>query len=109
MRNWAGNVTFGARQVHRPTSLDELRRLVASSERIRALGTTHSFSRIADTTGDLVRVDGLPGGVEIDRERSTATVAAGLPYADVAVALERDGFALANMASLPQISVAGAC
>lgn len=109
LRNWAGNVTFGARHVHRPASLDELRRLVASSERIRALGTAHSFSRIADTTGDLVRVDGLPGDVEIDRERSTATVPAGRRYADVAVALERAGYALANMASLPQISVAGAC
>lgn len=108
LRNWAGNVTFAARRVHRPTSLDELRRLVASSARIRALGTGHSFNRIADTTADLVRVDGLPGDVEIDRDSSTATVPAGLPYAAVAVALDRAGYALANMASLPQISVAGA-
>ena len=105
--NWARNVTFRAAHVHQPTSVDELRALVERSARIRALGTGHSFNLIADTTADLVRVDGLPGTVDIDRDRRTATVAAGLRYAEVAVALEREGFALANLASLPHISVAG--
>lgn len=105
--NWAGNVTFRAAHIHRPTSVDELRELVATRPKIRAVGTGHSFNLIADSTADLVRVDGLPGTVEIDRDRSTATVAAGLRYAEVAVALERAGFALANLASLPHISVAG--
>jgi xylitol oxidase len=105
--NWAGNVTFRAAHIHRPTSADELRELVARRPKIRALGTGHSFNLIADGTADLVRVDGLPGTVEIDRDRSTVTVAAGLRYAEVAVALERAGFALANLASLPHISVAG--
>ncbi|HJP76511.1 MAG TPA: FAD-binding protein [Pseudonocardiaceae bacterium] len=105
--NWARNITFRAAHVHQPTSVDELRALVERTARIRALGTGHSFNLIADTTADLVRVDGLPGTVEIDREQNTATVAAGLRYAEVAVALEREGFALANLASLPHISVAG--
>jgi xylitol oxidase len=87
--------------------VNELRELVATSPKIRALGTGHSFNLIADSTADLVRVDGLPGAIEIDRDRSTATVAAGLRYAEVAVELERAGFALANLASLPHISVAG--
>ena len=54
IRNWAGNVQFGAVQVHRPGSIDELRRTVASSGRIRALGNGHSFSLVADTTDDLI-------------------------------------------------------
>ncbi|HEY4020814.1 MAG TPA: D-arabinono-1,4-lactone oxidase [Pseudonocardiaceae bacterium] len=105
--NWAGNVTFRAPHVHRPTSVDELRTLVQTSAKIRALGTGHSFNLVADSVADLVRVDGLPGTVEIDRDASTARVAAGLRYAEVAVALQRAGFALANLASLPHISVAG--
>ncbi|MEU5941743.1 D-arabinono-1,4-lactone oxidase [Micromonospora sp. NPDC047548] len=47
-RNWAGNVTYAARRFHRPSSLDELRRLVAGAGRVRALGTGHSFTRLAD-------------------------------------------------------------
>lgn len=106
--NWAGNVTFRARQVHSPTSVEELRHLVASAESIRALGTGHSFNLVADTDGDLVRLDGLPPRIDIDRRASTVTVAGGLRYAQVAQRLHQEGFALANMASLPQISVAGA-
>ncbi len=105
--NWAGNVTFGAARVHRPTSVDELRRIVASSRQARALGSGHSFNLLADTTGDLVRVDGLPRRVEIDAEGARVTVAGGMRYAEVAAALHTRGFALANMASLPHISVAG--
>jgi xylitol oxidase len=86
-----------------------LRRIVRDSSQVRALGSGHSFSRIADTAGDLVRLDGLPSGIEIDTAASMATVGAGMPYSEVAAELQRAGFALANMASLPHISVAGAC
>ncbi|WP_129843212.1 FAD-binding protein [Streptomyces sp. RFCAC02] len=105
--NWAGNITFAAERLHRPGSVDELRRVVAAARRVRVLGTGHSFNRIADTDGDLVRVDGLPRRVEVDPDARTVTVSAGLRYAEVAAALQEAGFALANMASLPHISVAG--
>lgn len=60
--NWAGDVVLGARARHRPSGLAELPELVAGSDRDRdrALGTGHSFSLVADTTGDLVSVAGLP-------------------------------------------------
>ncbi|WP_318205888.1 FAD-binding protein [Streptomyces sp. SCL15-4] len=107
MANWAGNVVYQAPRVHRPASLDELRALVARSDRIRALGTGHSFSRVADSTGDLVRLDALPPLLEVDSARRTVTVGAGMRYADLTAALHRAGFALPNLASLPHISVAG--
>ncbi|QSB13315.1 FAD-binding protein [Natronosporangium hydrolyticum] len=107
--NWAGNVTFGAGRVHRPATVGELRRLVAGADRVRALGTGHSFNRIADTTGDLVSVAGLPATIEIDRERAAVTVAAGVRYGELVAELHQAGFALPSLASLPHISVAGAC
>ena len=109
LTNWAGNVTFSARRFHRPASVAELRRLVADSTRLRALGTGHSFNRIADTTGDLVSVAGLPARMEIDPERRTVTVSAGVRYGELAARLHAEGYALANLGSLPHISVAGAC
>lgn len=107
--NWAGNVRFGAVRVHRPESVDELRRLVRDSDRIRALGSRHSFSPVADTTGDLIRLDGLPPRIEFDSAAGTVTLGAGMRYAEVVGALHDGGFALANLASLPHISVAGSC
>ncbi|WP_060948688.1 FAD-binding protein [Streptomyces hygroscopicus] len=107
--NWAGNITFSAARLHHPHTADELRRIVGSADRVRVLGTGHSFNRIADTDGDLVSLDRLPHRVEIDPGKRTATVAAGMRYAQVAQALHAEGFALANLASLPHITVAGAC
>ncbi|WP_338071338.1 FAD-binding protein [Actinomadura bangladeshensis] len=109
LTNWAGNVAFGAVRTHRPESVDELRRVIAGCARVRALGSGHSFSLVADTTGDLVRLDGLPPLLEVDAARRAVTIAGGMRYADVAAELHRNGLALPNMASLPHISVAGSC
>ena len=108
LTNWAGNITFGAARVHRPGTLDELQSVVAASDRVRALGSGHSFSPVADTTGDLVSVAGLPATVDVSPDRTTATVAAGMRYGEVAMALQAQGLALHNLGSLPHISVAGA-
>ncbi|MFI7607879.1 FAD-binding protein [Micromonospora sp. NPDC049366] len=107
-RNWAGNVRYAAQRHHRPTDVDELRRIVAGSRRLRAVGTGHSFNRLGDSTGDLVSLAGLPPEVTLDRDRGTVTVAAALRYGDLATRLHAEGYALANLASLPHISVAGA-
>ncbi|HEV2345883.1 MAG TPA: D-arabinono-1,4-lactone oxidase [Actinocrinis sp.] len=109
LTNWAGNIEFRAERVHRPQTVAELRELVAASAGVRALGTGHSFNRIADTPADLVSVAGLPRVIEIDTAAATVTVSAGLRYAEVAERLNQAGYALPNLASLPHISIAGAC
>ncbi|GAA1525774.1 D-arabinono-1,4-lactone oxidase [Kribbella lupini] len=108
MKNWAGNITFAA-EPHRPTSVEELQELVGGSERVRVLGTGHSFNRIADTADTLVSVLDLPKTIEIAADRRTVRVAGGLRYGEVTAALQADGLALHNLGSLPHISVAGAC
>jgi xylitol oxidase len=106
--NWAGNVLYEARQLHEPTSVDELAALVASADHLRALGSRHSFNRIADTGGDLVSVSRLPATIRVNGDRTEVTVAAGLRYGELVAELDREGLALHNLASLPHISVAGA-
>jgi xylitol oxidase len=107
--NWAGNVVFSSREVHRPTSVAQLQELVAGSDRVRALGSGHSFSRIADTDGEHVTLAGLPPVVEIDAAAATVRVSAGLRYGEFTGRLHDAGFALPNLGSLPHIVVAGAC
>jgi xylitol oxidase len=106
--NWARNVVFSAGDVERPSSVADLQDIVRRSERVRALGSGHSFNRIADTTGVLVSTAGLPPEVEIDKERATVRVPAGVRYGDLAVSLQAAGFALHSLGSLPHISVGGA-
>jgi alditol oxidase len=109
LTNWAGNVTYQARRVLRPASVEELRGVVAGSDRLRALGTGHAFNRLADTSGDLVSVAALPPVMDIDTAAGTVTVAAGVRYGELAAHLDAAGWALHNLGSLPHLSVAGAC
>ena len=107
MRNWAGNYLYRAERLQQPSTLDELREIVISAPRIRVLGSRHSFNGIGDSDA-LVSLAGLPADVIVDRDAATVTFGAGLTYGDLAKALEPEGLALANLASLPHISVAGA-
>ena len=107
--NWARNVAFRAKTFAEPVSLDELRAIVGRSDRVRALGTRHSFSRIADTTGTHVSLAGLPPLIEIDSAARQVRVGGGIRYTELAPSLTVAGWALPNLASLPHITVAGAC
>ena len=107
-RNWADSFSYGALGVARPGTVDELRELVASTPRVRALGTRHSFSDVADGPGLLVSTTGLPADLVVSDDGRSVTVGAGTNYAVLARALDRHGLALLNMGSLPHISVGGA-
>lgn len=107
--NWAGNLTYHASRLHVPSSQEEVQEIVSQSQRVRALGSRHSFNDIADTDGDLISMSNLNQVVELDRSNMTVTVQGGIAYGELCRYLDREGFALHNLASLPHISVAGAC
>mgnify|MGYP001251387300 CR=1 FL=1 len=107
--SWSATHVYGAGRLIFPRTVDELREAVRTTERIRALGTRHSFNDIADRVGTLVSLRDLEGEVRIDRGANTAWVPAGWSYGAVATVLEDAGLALPNLGSLPHISVAGAC
>lgn len=106
--NWAGNLTYRAAALHRPHTIEELQEVVRTTPRLRGLGSRHSFNPIADTVGDQVSVADLPPVVDIDASARTVTVSAGLRYGELVEQLDAAGWALANLASLPHISVGGA-
>lgn len=105
--NWAGTYAYRARALHRPSSVDELQEIVAQAPQIGVLGSRHSFNGMGDAE-ELVTLDGLPPDIDIDRPTGTVSCSAALRYAEIAQALECEGLALHNLASLPHISVAGA-
>lgn len=104
---WSGHHRYAATILHRPRTVAELQEIVARTPRIRALGTRHAFSDLADSA-ELVGLDALPPDIRIDPETETVSLSAGVRYGELAPALQRAGFALRNLASLPHISVAGA-
>ncbi|MFJ2000677.1 D-arabinono-1,4-lactone oxidase [Streptomyces chartreusis] len=107
--NWAGNITYTAKELHRPYSVGAIGSLVAGSARVRVLGSGHSFNEIAEPgpEGVLLSIADLPPVIDVDRAARTVRVSGGVRYAELARTVYAHGLALPNMASLPHISVAG--
>ena len=109
LSNWSGNIQYHTNDVHYPTSIEEIQELVKNSTKIKALGSRHSFNTIADSTHKLVSLKSMNKVITLDKNTYQVTVEAGIKYGELAPYLHENGFALHNLASLPHISVAGAC
>ncbi len=105
--NWAGNLTYSTDHLYTPGSVEEVRQVVKSCSKLRALGTRHSFNAIADSTQNQISLKRLDQ-IALDEKARTVTVGAGVTYGKLAPYIDQRGFALHNLASLPHISVAGA-
>lgn len=107
-RNWAGNIAYSTAKVETPRTVLEVQEAVQRARKVRALGSRHSFNRIADTDGTLLSLRGLNKLVSLDKAARTVTIEGGITYGELAPLLDAEGFALHNLASLPHISVVGA-
>lgn len=107
--NWAGNYTYQAEQIACPDSIDSLAELVCNNDRVRAVGSRHCFNDIADTNGVLVSMRNLNRIYPVDPATNTVTCEGGVTYGELCPILQQSGYALPNLASLPHISIVGAC
>ncbi|MBN9304847.1 MAG: FAD-binding protein [Devosia sp. 67-54] len=107
-RNWAGNIAYATTDIRMPRHRAELQDLVKHAGKLRALGSRHSFNRIADSDHAIVSLKGFERLYRLDPAARTVTVDGGATYGDLCPRLDADGFALANLASLPHISIVGA-
>jgi xylitol oxidase len=109
LTNWAGNLQYSTDRLYSATSLEQVREYVKKETRLKALGTRHCFNNIADSKDSFLSLKPMNEVIAIDAAARTVTVAAGITYGQLCPYLESKGFALHNLASLPHISVAGAC
>lgn len=107
MQNWSKNVDFNDRDFLQPGTLTELQESIRSNQKIRARGTAHSFNEIANTSSYAINLAKMPRLIEVNADRTSVKVAAGLTYGELAPVLHSQGWALNNLASLPHISIAG--
>ena len=108
-KNWAGNYTYKAQNLHQPNTVEEVQVLVKKLNQQKALGSCHCFNDIADSPLDQISTLNLNKVVSLDEKAMTVTVEGGSKYGQFSPELDKKGYALHNLASLPHISVAGAC
>jgi xylitol oxidase len=109
LKNWAGNLEYGTENLYFANSLEQARDFVKKQSKLKVLGTRHCFNNIADSKDDFLSLKSMDKVVALDPEARTVTVEAGMSYGQLCPYLDRKGFALHNLASLPHISIAGAC
>lgn len=110
--NWAGNQTARPLSIEAPRDLDALARLVEGAatrgERVKVVGSGHSFTSAAVTDGRLVRIGALAGITSVDRDRLRVTVGAGTTLSDLNLLLAAEGLAMPNLGDIAYQTVAGA-
>jgi xylitol oxidase len=109
LTNWAGNYRYSTDRVHHARSVPEVQEFVRKHAHLKVLGTRHCFNGIADSTEQLLSLGEMNRVMALDRDARTVTVEAGMRYGQLSPYLHEQGFALHNLASLPHISIAGAC
>ncbi len=109
IKNWAGNLTYQTDRLETPTSVEAVQELVREATKLKVLGSRHSFNAIADSDDTLLSLEHFTQIGEPDPTTQTATLGGGVNYGQLASHLETRGWAVHNLASLPHISVAGAC
>jgi alditol oxidase len=107
--NWAGNISYSTDRLHEAASVGQIQSFLRSQDKVKVLGTRHCFNSIADSRYKLLSLKPMHEAAAIDPAARTVTVDAGITYGQLCPYLDSKGFALHNLASLPHISVAGAC
>src|SRR5947207_3399361 len=109
LKNWAGNVEYSTEQLYAANSIEEVKNFVTREAKFKVLGTRHCFNKIADSTNGFLSLKKMDKVVALDPDAPTMTLEGGMTYRQLCPYLDSKGFALHNLASLPHISVAGAC
>jgi xylitol oxidase len=109
LTNWAGNVAYSTEKQYSANSLKDIQEFVRTRSSLKVLGTRHCFNKIADSTREFLSVKAMDHVVGLDPDARTVTIESGMTYGQLCPYLDSQGWALHNLASLPHISVAGAC
>ncbi len=109
LTNWAGNLEYSTENLYAAKSQEQIQDFVKKQPKLKVLGSRHCFNNIADSKDAFLSLKPLDEIVSLDPQARTVTVDAGITYGQLAPLLDAQGFALHNLASLPHISVAGAC
>jgi xylitol oxidase len=108
LKNWSGNIEYSTGEIYSAESLQQAQEFVRQHRKLKVLGTRHCFNNIADSRNQFLSLKPMDKMV-LDAAARTVTVEPGVTYGKLCPYLDSKGFALHNLASLPHISIAGAC
>jgi FAD/FMN-containing dehydrogenase len=91
--NYDGGITTTPQQHVHPKTVQELQEILRDTQKypspVRAMGSNHSLTPCAASTGTVVSMDGFTKIVKIDTAKKTLTAQAGLQLVDAAAAIRK--------------------
>ncbi|MEU7981757.1 D-arabinono-1,4-lactone oxidase [Micromonospora sp. NPDC049081] len=110
--NWAGNQHSVATAILRPTTVEDIAEAVldvaGAGERIRVVGSGHSFTPIAVSDGRRMELSALRTEIRVDRAARLVTVPAGTTLRALNALLAGHGLAMPNLGDIDAQTIAGA-
>jgi len=111
-QNWAGTASADPARRRWPRSADEIADAITSAAKdgltVRALGSGHSFSPAAVTSGVALDLSCWTGIVAADLESGLITVRSGTTLRELNAALDALGLAMANLGDIDAQTISGA-
>lgn len=111
-RNWAGDQTCFPASVSRPHSVTELSASILRArergEKVRAVGSGHSFSDVSKTDGTMVRLDDLDRFLDVDAASGLVKVEGGMTIHELSKRVAEHGLALENLGDIDVQTISGA-
>jgi FAD-linked oxidoreductase len=111
-QNWAGTASADPARRRWPRSIDEIADAVTAAGKdgltVRALGSGHSFTPAAVTSGVALDLTGWTGIVAADLESGLITIRSGTTIRELNAALDALGLALANLGDIDAQTISGA-
>jgi L-gulono-1,4-lactone dehydrogenase len=111
-QNWAGTATADPVRRHWPRSTQEIADAVTAAAKdgltVRALGSGHSFTPAAATSGAALDLSRWTGIVAADLDSGLVTVRSGTTIRELNAALDTLGLAMANLGDIDAQTVSGA-
>jgi FAD-linked oxidoreductase len=111
-QNWAGTATADPARRSWPRSTEEIGHAITAAEKdgltVRALGSGHSFTPAAATTGVALDLSGWAGIVGADLDSGLVTVRSGTTIRELNATLDSLGLAMENLGDIDAQTVSGA-
>jgi FAD-linked oxidoreductase len=111
-KNWAGNQRAFPLKVHVPECETDIVAVVgyatALKQRVKVVGSGHSFTAIAVAPDHLVKMTRYNKVVELDVVRMEVTVESGIVISDLNKYLDKAGFAMPNLGDVTYQTISGA-
>jgi len=111
-QNWAGTASASPARRYWPRNTEEIADAVTAAAgdglTVRALGSGHSFTSAAATSGAALDLSGWNGIVSADLASGLVTVRSGTTIRELNAALDALGLAMANLGDIDAQTVSGA-